>query len=85
MNRLTASLFEHVLTVLLFPVLLIASALWTRHEREALSAANCAEYLNTEHGTGYTASEIDDAYRRATAFMAVEIRIDEYLLELEKR
>jgi hypothetical protein len=44
------------------PVLLVVFlARWV----QSFKPADCANYLNTEYGTDYTAAEIDDAYRRA--------------------
>jgi hypothetical protein len=67
MKVLITSLLADLATLLLFPVLAVANFFWQRHKDKALSeaakAANCADYLNTEYGTQYTAEEVETIYR----------------------
>jgi hypothetical protein len=70
---LTLSSIAAYFLMLLLPLILLA---WLRGRditrRPQFDAANCAEYLNTDSGTNYTAAEIDDAFRRAMLGMWID-------------
>ena len=63
-------------------VLLLDLAL--RPRVRTFDAANCAEYLNTDSGTNYTAQEIDQAFSRAMTFVIAEEKLDAECLRLER-
>ncbi len=74
LTSLLIDLAAYVVAIAVTPALILCHF---RQRVQPFDAANCADYLNTDGGTNYTAAEIDAAYKQATEDMRLKNWIDQ--------